>query len=383
MTLRRIAWDDPALSLLGALDRPIRDGVLTPSRLPAWSAAQTPDPSLVVMARMTSGVRLAFDTDAEIIELEALETGFKLGADPRRPVCVDLFINDQMNRRLTMSGGHTVEVDPFQDPPRVAVTRGAPETLVFDGLPAGRKAVEIWLPQSAAMALRALQLPTEAELWPRRLTRRVWAHYGSSISHGMEAAGPSDTWPAIAARQAGVDLVSLGFAGQCMIDGLVARSLRDLPADLISLKLGANVVGGDVMRERAFVPAVHAFLDTVREGHPTTPILIVSPICCPMLEAHPGPSLRRPEGIITVPRPADLMAGALTLQRVRTMLESVVAARRAAGDQALSYMDGLSLFGLDEGGELPDGLHPDPAGHVRIGQRFADQVFQPGGVFAG
>jgi hypothetical protein len=45
--------------------------------------------------------------------------------------------------------------------------------------------------------------------------------------------------------------------------------IRDAPADLITLKVGINLVNADSMRERTFRPAVHAFLDTIREGIPT------------------------------------------------------------------------------------------------------------------
>ena len=66
--------------------------------------------------------------------------------------------------------------------------------------------------------------------------------------------------------------------------------IRETPADLISLKIGINLVNTDLMRLRAFVPAVHGFLDSIREGHPDTPLLVISPIACPMHEATPGPS---------------------------------------------------------------------------------------------
>ncbi|MCW2793432.1 MAG: hypothetical protein JWO76_2530 [Nocardioides sp.] len=46
------------------------------------------------------------------------------------------------------------------------------------------------------------------------------------------------------------------------------------------------------MRLRAFTPAVHGCLDTVRDGHPTTPLLVVSPILWPIHEDAPGPSVR-------------------------------------------------------------------------------------------
>ena len=66
--------------------------------------------------------------------------------------------------------------------------------------------------------------------------------------------------------------------------------MRDTPADLISVKIGINLVNTDLMRLRAFAPAVHGFLDTIRDGHPTTPLLVVSPLFCPIHEDTPGPT---------------------------------------------------------------------------------------------
>jgi len=84
-----------------------------------------------------------------------------------------------------------------------------------------------------------------------------------------------------AALRSGFSPLSLGFAGQCMLDPFVARTIRDLPADVISLKVGINLVNADSMTDRTFGPALHGFLDQVRDGHPDTPILLVSPIHCP------------------------------------------------------------------------------------------------------
>ncbi|NED93004.1 lipase, partial [Streptomyces sp. SID11233] len=106
--------------------------------------------------------------------------------------------------------------------------------------------------------------------------RKVWVHHGSSVSQGSDAASPSTTWPARAAALAGVDLVNLGFGGGALLDPFTARALRDTPADLLSLKFGINLVNADLMRLRALGPALHGFLDTVREGHPETPLLVIS-----------------------------------------------------------------------------------------------------------
>src|SRR5699024_6767521 len=120
--------------------------------------------------------------------------------------------------------------------------------------------------------------------------RRKWLHHGSSISHGSVAAGPSETWPELSAFHSGVDLTNLGLGGTALLYSFIARTLRDTQADLISIKIGINLVNRDVMRLLAFTSAVHGFLDTLRVGHASTPLLVVSPIWCPIHEDTPGPS---------------------------------------------------------------------------------------------
>ena len=60
-----------------------------------------------------------------------------------------------------------------------------------------------------------------------------------------------------AADQLDLDVTNLGFAANAHLDPFTARAMRDSDADLFSLKIGINVVGGDTMKRRTFVPAVH------------------------------------------------------------------------------------------------------------------------------
>jgi hypothetical protein len=380
--MRDIDWDDPALAVLGALDRGRTAQGLSPSRLPAWSHAQMPDPALALVAAMTSGVRLSFRTDADRIELDLQETGVQIEGAPRMAANLDLFVDGELASRRPLDRGPTLVIDLAARPPGIRFEAGAPSTVSFDGLAPGPKEIEIWLPQSASTQLKALRLPAGASLAPRTSHAAQWAHYGSSISHGMEAAGPSETWPAVAAGRGGVELTSLGFAGQCHLDGLVARCLRDLEADFISLKLGINVVNLDSMRERAFVPAAHTFLDIIRERRPATPIIVISPIICPVAEDHPGPTGSDGASIRVFDRPAELQPGALSLRRIREILAGIVERRRSAGDLQLHYLDGLELFGAADVADLPDGLHPNANGLKRIGERFARLAFALDGPFA-
>ncbi|MFJ3925305.1 GDSL-type esterase/lipase family protein [Streptomyces sp. NPDC090022] len=371
--------------LRGALDVERTAHGILPHRLPARAREQFPDPYLAQVEAQPSGVRLVFRTAATAIELDALATKTVHRGGPARPNGVyELLVDGRPTARAAVAGGNLHTIDMATG--AVVATPGAPGTVRFTGLPAGVKDVEIWLPYNEITELIALRTDAPVEAAPDR-GRRVWLHHGSSISHGSSTDGPASTWPALAAARGGVELINLGFGGNALLDPFTARALRDTPADLISVKIGINLVNTDLMRLRAFVPAVHGFLDTIREGHPDTPLLVVSPVLCPIHEDTPGPLAAEFDGTALRFRalgdPAERAAGRLTLGVVREELAHLTA-RRAARDPHLHYLDGRSLYGAEDYAELPlpDEVHPDTAGHRRIGENFAELVFGAGGPFA-
>src|SRR5690606_24226894 len=133
-----------------------------------------------------------------------------------------------------------------------------------------------------------------------------------------------------------------------LLDPFVARTVRDTPADVISVKIGINLVNLDLMRRRAFGPAVHGFLDTIRDGHPTAPLLVVSPIHCPIHEETPGPGA--PDfaggGVVfeAMGDPDEVAEGKLTLRVIRDELTRIVS-RRQQDDPHLHLLDGTRLYG--------------------------------------
>ena len=156
------------------------------------------------------------------------------------------------------------------------------------------------------------------------------------------------------------------------MDPFVARTIRDLDVELISIKAGINIINMDSMRERVFTPLLHGFLDTIRERRETTPILLISPIYCPSAEDRPGPTVPNKEGkFVTIEGLNALRQGSMSLKRVRSLMQSVVESRRADGDAKLFYFNGLELFGEADADDLPDDLHPNPEGYIRMGERFA------------
>ncbi|NIP14127.1 MAG: lipase [Pseudomonadales bacterium] len=337
------------------------------------------------MVRMPSGVRLAFTTDATSIALTFLATNMVTPPETRRPIPFDLEIEGALSS-VASNLGNTILLDRAR-PDVFELVRGEPDTVVFDDLPPGRKQCELWLPHNAYVELRELTVDDGALLAePAHDERPQWVHYGSSISHCMESDHPGLIWPAVAARRAGASLRNLGFGGQCHLDQFVARTIRDVDADAISIKTGINVINRDSMRERVFTPALHGFLDTVREGKPDTPIILISPIYCPSAESRPGPTFPGRDGrFFTVGGHEEIREGCLTLRRVREIIAEVVEQRVAGGDRALRYVDGLELFGEGDAADLLDDLHPNASGYVRMGERFASRladvlgIAEPGG----
>ena len=359
-----------AIDVYGAMDFDERGEGISPRRLPQWTRMQLPD-LMDTMVRMPSGVRLRFATDATQLGVTLLATNLVTPPAARRAIVCNLEIDGELWAARS-DLGNTIVLDP-DNPGEFELQRGPEDTFWFEGLPAGMKRCEVWLPHNAFVELRGLVIEDGASV--RRAepeARPRWIHYGSSISHCMEADEPGLVWPAVAARQAGVALQSLGFGGQCHLDQFVARTIRDSDADVISIKTGINIVNADSMRDRVFAPALHGFLDTIREGKPDTPIMVVSPIYCPSAEDHPGPTLPNAEGkFVTVQGHREIRFGCMSLTRVRKLIIDVVERRRAAGDANLHYLDGLSLFGEADAQDLPDDLHPNPAGYIRMGERFA------------
>lgn len=342
-----------------------RDGV-RPVRLTSEGLRRAPE-ALALMAQFTSGVRLRIVTDADRIRLTAAFTRFQMA-----------HLHEPGSRAEVLAEvDGAVVARAVADPTGVVIERKdgpwarTPEVISTLELALGDtdapRAVVLWLPTDAAVRVIALEatgdvVPAAPDARPR------WVHHGSSISHGGDAADALATWPVQAARALDVDVVNLGFGGNAMIDPPTARAIARTPADVITLKFGINIVTGDAMRRRVFVPALHGFLDTVRDAHPDVPVVVMSAIVCPAFEDVPGPRRIDEHGRLAgTPRPGDI--GALTLRDTRDAIAEVLASR--SDDTLLTMVDGRELLGPADAGLLYDGVHPEPAGYDLIARRFA------------
>jgi lysophospholipase L1-like esterase len=337
----------------GQVDVRRRPGAVQPLRYP-FADTLFLDPFTRWVASCAAGVRLRMTTDATSIRIASTQRTIGGGPDAGpRAVNYELYIDGKLWRRLASDGGATLT-------PEGGLSGDERATVAFEDLATGEKSIELWLPHTATVSITALEVDDGAHVAPWPDTRRRIVFHGSSISHCMEAEGGSGSWPAVACALADARLVNMGWAGSCLLSGLAARAIRDQAADMIVLKLGINVHGEGMLKERTFLDSAHAMLFIIREKHAATPIVLISPI-------------------FSASREQAGSAGGPSLARMRELLEDVVAARVRAGDEHIRYLSGLALFDASDAPDLPDDLHPNAAGYRRMGQRFYERALKGGG----
>ena len=274
-----------------------------------------------------SGIRICFRSDTERIAFE-----IEPDEDSWLNWKVDLCINGEFHS---------------------AVELKADSHFAFENLPGGMKDIEMWLPQGRPFKLKDISVTDGATVEPLPDTRPMWVTYGSSITHCFYSERPTQTWPAIVAKQAGYNLMNLGFSGNCHMDIPVALTMRDLPADYLSMCVGINISGGS-LSQRTFRQSITGFGLIIREKHPETPFVIMSPIISP-------------------PREKD-DAKPWSLPKMREEVFEAVQELKAYGDKNVFYVDGLEIMGQEQAHLLPDECHPYAEGDKVMGRRFLEKV---------
>ncbi|MFZ1755706.1 MAG: SGNH/GDSL hydrolase family protein [Caldilineaceae bacterium] len=316
---------DTRLTWSGALSLETGDGWMMPWGIHHEQAALF-CPGLRKRAAMPAGVRITFRSDTRSLG------GHILPVPDMSPI--DLYYDGIFSGSVNLAGRSDFH---------------------FSGLPSGGKAIELWLPQFGGFRLRAVVIDAEAILMAFKDERPRWITYGSSITQCRTAFSPSRTWPAIVARERGYNLTALGYGGQCHLDVTIARMIRDMPVDFLSICVGINIYGSGSLNERSFGQAVIGFVQLLREGHPQTPLVVMSPI-------H------------AVHRETEVNSAGFTIQAMREEVEKAVAVLQAQGDDYIHYVNGLDIFGADSAHLLPDDLHPNGEGYELMGRNFSQKV---------
>ncbi|MEL4356350.1 MULTISPECIES: GDSL-type esterase/lipase family protein [unclassified Luteococcus] len=382
-----IALDGHTLRVQGHRDLLERGPGVRPVRIPEchWWQVSPGWLGVTHLYSEGSGVRLAGTTSATNLRLRVRCTQRFLpgGIGSHASSFVLTVDGERFAARPTPVTAHLID-PPLSDGLDLR-TLAEEATVEFTGLPAGQKLLEVWLPQTMVVDLLGVEADAPVVAAPEP-TQPRWTHYGSSISHCAEADDPLAVWPVVTAREVGLDVTNLGLRGACMLEPFLAETIAETPADVISLKVGINLVGGRTMSDRTFVPALHGLLDRIRASQPDVPVVLVSAISWPGSENLPGPStpVTGADGVVRQRaggEPVDVAGGALTLARSRDLVQHVAMVRASRGEN-IHYLDGRALYGPQdqEGSPLPDGLHPSSASYVEMGHRFARLVFGDGGL---
>ncbi|MEK5467084.1 SGNH/GDSL hydrolase family protein [Paenibacillus sp. FSL R7-0210] len=311
----------------GAVSLEHRQEGIKPWRIPFRDYDLYPPDGIGGKAEICSGIRLRLTTDSGVLLL-----WFEPLAEEASLDCV--------------ADGRLVQT--------LRLAAGAGEAR-FTGLPPGVKELEIYLPQNTGMTISGLAIDDNAVAEPLADRRPRWVTYGSSITQCVAASSPSRTWPVIAAGEIGYHLTNLGFSGNCLMEPMAGRLIRDLPADLITLCVGVNIYGAVSSSPRMFKPLLIGLLETIREKHTETPMVVISPIYGTERETEENPL-------------------GFTLPLMRREIADTVTLLQARGDHHLHYLDGLEWFGPSDGELLTDGLHPGPEGYELLGSRFSGRL---------
>lgn len=300
----------------------------------------SPDDGLFNNAGKPSAVRLRFRTDSRRVVLKVL---------PLEPHAGDN-VNSRFDLAIDNAIVATAEVEPGS------------ERVAFENLPAGDTAAEIWLPPGAPVFVREFMVEDDAMCTAVPDNRKHWVTYGSSLTHCVRANSAARVWPAIVARRCNLHVTSLGFGGQCHMDPMVAITIRDLPADYISLKMGINVIGGESLNIRTFAANMMGFICIIREKHPTTPIALVTSFCATPRESEPN-------------------AVGMTLEIMRAQTADVYNRLVKMGDANLVLCDGLKIVdaeSLEKYSE--DYCHHNGDGIEEIADRWMPEVMSRFGL---
>ena len=285
------------------------------SRLPVdiWHAASVP-----------VGVRIELVGDAQAIDIAYRTTSGNLG-----------YRGDGAGVTFSVwRNGHNVcEEEAILGDGLIRLTLGT--------VPADKPAI-IYLPEGMQPLIQSLTA-VKGEIAPAPSLPR-WVAYGDWTTQGWIASGPSQGWAAIAARKAGVNLINMGYAGAGRGEIVSAEHIAALGAEIVTIAYGESCWTRIPQSLGMVGEGFKSFLDVVRQGHPNTPIVVISPVLRPDAEDVPN------------------KLGA-TLADIRNAIESVTRDRVIAGDDSLSLVAGETII---EAGHLADGIHPGDEGHKRI-----------------
>ena len=298
-------------------------------RPPVWNLAQSP-----------SGGRIRFRTNSTIFAIR-LEY-------PSPP--------EMGNMHAFGQTGVDLYLDGYYRGSAIAQKDSAPGKIVehlylnLTGQPRKEREVVLYLSLYKAVKVLAIGLDNEARILkpaPFAVARPV-VYYGTSITQGGCASRPAMDYQAILARKLNLDYVNLGFSGNGLGEPELARAVAEIDASMFVFDFAQNNRTEESLRQN-----YEPFLNTVREKHPDTPILVITPIGNARETLSPAKT---------------------ELEKMRELIRGIASKHIAAGDRHLQVVEGTDLLGFDQMDGVVDGTHPNDLGFWWMAEGLAPRV---------
>jgi len=253
--------------------------------------------------------------------------------------------------RVDAGGKGSGYFDAFVDGEQVG--SGKPDATgtvrLFRNLKRARRSITIYLPHKSQARLLAVGIDAGATLKPpTKFTKALpIVCYGSSVLQGSGAAHPSQTYPAALARKLNADFVNLGFGGAGKAESQVVALVNHLNASCYLFDLGKSY------GNQGIEPFAN-MLKVIRASHPTTPMVVVTPIFSTKEISEPAYKTKS--------------------ETLRGWMRQAANDLRASGDRNVYVVEGLDLFGESDKALFHDPQHPNDQGCELMAKRLLPTV---------
>ena len=220
----------------------------------------------------------------------------------------------------------------------------------FGGVDNDLKEFTVYLPLFQELQIQAIGLDENASLAlpsPHQKPLPVM-FYGSSVVQGSGASRPGMmTYEAILARKLNLDYIDLGFGGNGRAEPEVVNLLTEINACCYVFDLGKSY---GMQPTEPYTK----MLEEMRNSYPEIPLICITPIYSTREQFD-----------------AEYRNRSIHTRQAAT---EAVNARKSAGDQGITLVEGLELLGPDDSDGFHEGIHPSDYGYNLIAQRLESHL---------
>ncbi|MBR4296047.1 MAG: hypothetical protein IKT56_04325 [Clostridia bacterium] len=167
--------------------------------------------------------------------------------------------------------------------------------------------------------------------------------YGSSVTMGLCASRPGNSYEAIISQKYNLDYINLGFSGNCKAEIPMAEYLRELDMSIFVCDYDYNAPTPEYLEETHF-----RLYKIFREKQPDTPYIMIT---------KPYPWFSE------------------VVDKRREIIFDSFKKAKALGDKNIYFIDGKDLLGTDCCDNcLIDGVHPNDLGFYRMADGIGQTI---------